>query len=254
MPGSTPTAVPSNTPISANSRFIGCSATAMPCASATNASIVSSAAARAARPAGSRSTACRTSGRRRGRARRRSARSVTRARRPKAAAVAANSTAVAGMKPPPSPISAISAARPPRMSRMAPGSALSRAGRSPRNAITRLPIASRPSPTAITIGMASGPSAVGLRQRDARGVPHHAPPRSAASSAATARPAGSMPRELIWLMNCSRFPGAAQHEVVRCRPGTVTNAALGTAPDRRCTTSCCIASGAPATTSPAPPT
>ncbi len=30
MPGSTPTAVPSSTPISANSRFIGCSATVRP--------------------------------------------------------------------------------------------------------------------------------------------------------------------------------------------------------------------------------
>src|SRR5262245_24326395 len=39
MPGSTPTAVPSSTPISAYSRFIGCSATARPCISAASASM-----------------------------------------------------------------------------------------------------------------------------------------------------------------------------------------------------------------------
>ena len=32
--------------------------------------------------------------------------------------------------------------------------------------------------------------------------------------------------------------------VVRCRPGTVANSAPGMAPDQRCTTSCCTASGA----------
>ncbi len=30
-------------------------------------------------------------------------------------------------------------------------------------------------------------------------------------------------------------PGAAQHEVMRCRPGTVPNSAFGTVPDQRCT-------------------
>src|SRR4029453_18265891 len=38
MPGSTPTAVPSSTPITANIRFIGWTATASPCASAANVS------------------------------------------------------------------------------------------------------------------------------------------------------------------------------------------------------------------------
>src|SRR5919108_6188271 len=48
----------------------------------------------------------------------------------------------------------------------------------------------------------------------------------------------------------SRVPGAAQHErseVMRCRPGTVTNSEHGTVPDQRCTTraahSRCTASG-----------
>src|SRR3984957_18446418 len=42
----------------------------------------------------------------------------------------------------------------------------------------------------------------------------------------------------------SLFPGsAAQHEVMRCRPGIVTNSESATIPDQRCTTSCCIASG-----------
>src|SRR5262245_26038227 len=40
MPGSTPTAVPRNTPISANTRFIGCSATTMPCARALKVSMM----------------------------------------------------------------------------------------------------------------------------------------------------------------------------------------------------------------------
>ena len=33
----------------------------------------------------------------------------------------------------------------------------------------------------------------------------------------------------------TRVPGAAQHEVVRCRPGTVPNSVSGTIPDQRCT-------------------
>jgi hypothetical protein len=32
-----------------------------------------------------------------------------------------------------------------------------------------------------------------------------------------------------------RFPGAAQHEVMRCRPGIVTNSERETIPDQRCT-------------------
>jgi hypothetical protein len=32
-----------------------------------------------------------------------------------------------------------------------------------------------------------------------------------------------------------RFPGAAQHEVVRCRPGIVLDSACVTIPDQRCT-------------------
>jgi hypothetical protein len=32
-----------------------------------------------------------------------------------------------------------------------------------------------------------------------------------------------------------RFPGAAQHEVVRCRPGTVTDSKSVKVPDQRCT-------------------
>ncbi len=40
-----------------------------------------------------------------------------------------------------------------------------------------------------------------------------------------------------------RFPGAVQHEVVRCRPGIVTDTGVGKVPDQRCTTSCRTASG-----------
>src|ERR1700719_268275 len=39
------------------------------------------------------------------------------------------------------------------------------------------------------------------------------------------------------------FPGAAQHEMLRCRPGIVTHSEPGAIPDQRCTTSCCTASG-----------
>src|SRR2546426_212048 len=42
-----------------------------------------------------------------------------------------------------------------------------------------------------------------------------------------------------------RVPGAAQHEVVRCRPGTVTNSEFGTIPDQRCTVSRLRAHAAP---------
>jgi hypothetical protein len=51
----------------------------------------------------------------------------------------------------------IKSASPPRISHTALGSALSRAGRLPRSASIRLPIASRPSPTAMTTGITSGP-------------------------------------------------------------------------------------------------
>src|SRR5436309_9908951 len=40
-----------------------------------------------------------------------------------------------------------------------------------------------------------------------------------------------------------RVPGAAQHEVMRCRPGIVTNSEIGTVPDQRCTASRRTASG-----------
>jgi hypothetical protein len=40
-----------------------------------------------------------------------------------------------------------------------------------------------------------------------------------------------------------RVPGAAQHDVVRCRPGIVTNAELAKVPDLRCTAARCTASG-----------
>ena len=40
----------------------------------------------------------------------------------------------------------------------------------------------------------------------------------------------------------ARVPGAAQHAVVRCRPGISTDAEL-TVPDQRCTASRCTASG-----------
>jgi len=33
-----------------------------------------------------------------------------------------------------------------------------------------------------------------------------------------------------------RFPGAAQHEVVRCRPGIVTESECAKVSDQRCTT------------------
>src|ERR1700688_1831127 len=41
----------------------------------------------------------------------------------------------------------------------------------------------------------------------------------------------------------SSFPGAAQHEVMRCRPGIVTNSEPGAIPDQRCTAARCTASG-----------
>jgi hypothetical protein len=41
----------------------------------------------------------------------------------------------------------------------------------------------------------------------------------------------------------SRVPGAAQHEVVRCRTGTVTSSEPRTVPDQRCTALRCTASG-----------
>jgi putative ABC transport system substrate-binding protein len=41
----------------------------------------------------------------------------------------------------------------------------------------------------------------------------------------------------------THFPGAARHEVTRCRPGIVTNAESGTVPDQRRTISWCTASG-----------
>jgi hypothetical protein len=40
-----------------------------------------------------------------------------------------------------------------------------------------------------------------------------------------------------------RVPGAAQREVMRCRPGSFANAMLGKIPDRRRTASRCVASG-----------
>jgi hypothetical protein len=40
-----------------------------------------------------------------------------------------------------------------------------------------------------------------------------------------------------------RFPGAAQREVVRYRPGNVTNSEVETIPEQRCTASRCTASG-----------
>ena len=103
MPGSTPTAVPSSTPISANSRFIGCSATVRPWHSAEIGSIggVLRTAARAVPSAGTATGAWRTSGRRRVPSTKPIARSVRMARRPNAVAVAANRIVIAGMKPPP---------------------------------------------------------------------------------------------------------------------------------------------------------
>jgi len=44
-------------------------------------------------------------------------------------------------------------------------------------------------------------------------------------------------------MAFSFVPGAAQHEVVRCRPGTAQHSALGAVPDQRCSISCRTASG-----------
>jgi hypothetical protein len=35
------------------------------------------------------------------------------------------------------------------------------------------------------------------------------------------------------IQNC--IPGAAQHEMMRCRPGIVANAAVEKIPDQRCT-------------------
>ena len=53
MPGSTPTAVPSSTPISANRRFIGCKATVRPWASAEIGSIGGPQSSRSSGPIGS---------------------------------------------------------------------------------------------------------------------------------------------------------------------------------------------------------
>src|SRR5580658_9926083 len=68
-------------------------------------------------------------------------------------------------------------------------------------------------------------------------------PARCGSAATTARRSSRSSR---WIK--LRFPGAAQHEVVRCRPGIVTNseytnAELATAPDQQCTASRCTASG-----------
>jgi hypothetical protein len=41
----------------------------------------------------------------------------------------------------------------------------------------------------------------------------------------------------------NRFPGAAQHEVMRCRPGIVSNAEPAKVPALQCTTARCTASG-----------
>jgi len=70
-----------------------------------------------------------------------------------------------------------------------------------------------------------------------------------------ARPRAGHPRLLgrqnkTWMAGTSPamtdlmcFPGAAQHAVVRCRPGIVANAVSVTIPDQRCTASRCTASG-----------
>jgi hypothetical protein len=36
-------------------------------------------------------------------------------------------------------------------------------------------------------------------------------------------------------MNCEQFPGAAQHAMLRCRPGIVTRAEFAKIQDPRCT-------------------
>src|SRR5262249_10912571 len=41
----------------------------------------------------------------------------------------------------------------------------------------------------------------------------------------------------------ARVPGAAQHEVMRCRPGTVQNSEHWTVPDQHCSVTRCSASG-----------
>ena len=99
------------------------------------------------------------------------ARSMWMARRPNAVAVAANSTAVAGMKPPPSPMMAISAARPPRMRTIAFGSKLSRSGKSPRHASQKLPSASSGHAGRDDIGHGLRADAVGRRELQRAGVP-----------------------------------------------------------------------------------
>ena len=84
------------------------------------------------------------------------------ARRPNAVAVAANRIVVAGMKPPPKPMMAISAARPPRIRTIAFGvDALALRKVAAPAPGTRLPSASRASPTATTIRHRLRPDAVG---------------------------------------------------------------------------------------------
>ena len=109
------------------------------------------------------------------------ARSMWMARRPNAVAVAANSTAVAGMKPPPRPMMAISAARPPRMRTIAFGSKLSRAGKSPRHASQKLPAASSGHAGGDDVGHRLRAHAVGRGELHRAGVPEDHQRRSAAA-------------------------------------------------------------------------
>jgi len=68
-------------------------------------------------------------------------------------------------------------------------------------------------------------------------------PENSCRTNITAQPATRRRTDIRKNNSGMRFPGAAQHEVVRCRPGTVTNSESGAIPDQRCTTSCCTASG-----------
>ena len=94
------------------------------------------------------------------------------ARRPNAVAVAANRTAVAGMKPPPRPMMAISAARPPRMRTIALRiEAFARREVAAPAPAQKLPAASRTSAGGDDIRHRLRPDAVGRCELHRAGVP-----------------------------------------------------------------------------------
>jgi hypothetical protein len=67
--------------------------------------------------------------------------------------------------------------------------------------------------------------------------------RIAARERECERPSGAIYLIIIPGNDSGRIPGAAQHEVMRCRPGVVPNAGASAVPDLRRNVSRCTASG-----------